>query len=384
MKAALESILPKLKEIRHHLHQNPELAFQEYETASFIEKQLRDWGYAVETGVGKTGLTATLDSGESGKTVALRADMDALPIREETALDYASKTQGVMHACGHDGHSATLLGAASLLKEQKDTFKGKIKFIFQPAEEGLAGAQRMIEDGVLEDVDAIFGYHNMPGIDLGKAGTRAGCLLSSMSSISIKIEGKGGHAAYPHTTIDPILIASQLIQSLQTIASRFTSPTDPIVLSITHVDAGPRTFNVIPNQVILSGTLRATSPDTKLAVIRQIKQIVTKQCEVYGATDETHISEGYPCTLNTPSETQLVFDTISETLGADNSVEITTPHLAAEDFSFYLEKVPGCFFFVGNGADSPLLHTSTYDFNDAVLPTACELMCKVAVKYLNA
>ena len=383
MDSTLKTILPKLKSIRRHIHAHPELAFEETQTAAYLESQLKNWGFEVETGIGKTGLTVTIDSGRPGKTVALRADMDALPIVEETALAYASKTQGIMHACGHDGHCATLIGAAKVLADTQETFDGKIKFIFQPAEEGLAGAQRMIEDGVLEGVDAIFGYHNMPGIALGQAGTRVGCLLASMSSLSIQIKGKGGHAAYPHKTIDPIVIASQVIQALQTIDSRFTAPTDPVVVSITHVDTGARTFNVIPNSVTLSGTIRTTNLETKTAVIRHIKPMVDGLCKAHGATTQLHISEGYPATINTAQETQCVFDVIEASLGKPNLLKLENPHLAAEDFSFYLEHIPGCFFFVGNGTNSPALHSSTYDFNDEVIPIACELMCKAALRYLQ-
>jgi len=275
------------------------------------------------------------------------------------------------------------MGVIHVLKDRRTAFKGKIKCIFQPAEEGLAGALRMIEDGVLEGVDAIFGYHNMPGIAIGQAGSRVGCLLASMSSFTLKIMGKGGHAAYPHTTVDPIVISAQVIAALQTIASRFTSPTEPVVVSVTHMDSGPRSFNIIPNSVTLNGTLRATSPTTKRAVIHHLRSMVAGICSAHRAKADVHISDGYPCTLNTADETAIVCDVIRDTLGADNLVEIAAPHLAAEDFSFYLQRVPGCFFFVGNGENSSGLHTSNYNFADAILPIAGTLMCKAALKYLE-
>ncbi|MCX6956972.1 MAG: M20 family metallopeptidase [Verrucomicrobiae bacterium] len=249
MKLLLQQLLPEIIELRHHLHAHPELAHEEHETAALVGKTLKKFGYEVTEGIGGTGVSAVLDSGKPGKTVALRADMDALPIHEETDLAHRSTRDGKMHACGHDGHTATLLAAAGALMQCKDQFQGKIKFIFQPAEETGTGAAAMIEDGVLENpkVDAIFGYHNSSKSDFGVFKTKMDCLFASQDVFTVVIHGKGGHAAYPHLTVDPIYIGSMIIQALQGIVSRCSAPVEPVVLSVTQFHAG-NTHNVIPSE----------------------------------------------------------------------------------------------------------------------------------------
>ncbi len=383
MQSQLQSLIPEIIKLRRKLHANPELAYQENNTAKVIADTLHKFGYAATTGIGVTGVSAILDSGKPGKTVALRADMDALPIQELTGLPYQSTIADKMHACGHDGHVATLLAVAGALHPLANQFKGKIKFIFQPAEEGRAGAAAMIKDGILENptVDAIFGYHNMPDIPLGIIATRPGCLLASMDTFSIRIQGKGGHAAQPHKTIDPILIGAHIVQALQSIVSRFTAPTESIVLSITQFHGG-NAFNIIPDEVELAGTLRTTSTETQKAVKLQINNIINGIAQSYLANINVDFIDYFLPTINHAKETQLVLDAATQLFGTHRGQKLEVPHMISEDFSYYLDKIPGCFFFVGTGG-TVSLHNSHFDFNDDIIPIAAEMLGNIAINYLN-
>lgn len=384
MKQLLQQLLPEIIELRHRLHEHPELAHKEYETAALVAKTLKKFGYDVTEGIAETGVAAVLDSGKPGKTVALRADMDALPIQEKTDLPYASKVAGKMHACGHDGHAATLLAAAGALIQSKEKFRGKIKFIFQPAEETGTGAAAMIEAGILENpkVDAIFGYHNSTKSDFGVFKTKTGCLFASQDVFTVVIHGKGGHGAFPHLTVDPIYIGTMIIQALQGIVSRCSSPAEPVVLSVTQFHAG-NTHNVIPSEASFQGTLRAITPANRAMLKKKLIEITTNIAASFGATAEINFSYSFPPTFNHRKETQLTYDVAKKILGEKNVAWLEEPGMASEDFSYYLEKIPGSYFWIGMGLKDVAPHQPCYQFNDAIIPIAAEILAQVAMEYLN-
>ena len=358
----IAAVLPKIIESRHALHNNPELRYEEHETAALVVRYLSECGYQnIQTGVGGTGVVAILDSGKPGKTVALRADMDALPITEQTNLPYQSKNPGKMHACGHDGHTATLLGVAYVLQQIKQQLTGKIKLIFQPAEEGGAGAAAMIKDGVLTNpnVDAIFGYHNWPTAKAGVVCVREQCQMAGGNLVEIVIHGKGGHGAMPHLTTDPIYIGAILITQLQSLVSRFNSPTEPVVISICKFEAGT-THNIIPETATLLGTVRSTSLQGREKVLSQLKAMVDDVTKTYGASATVTVHQGYPPTINHPAETEIVRKTAHELFGTEGLYALPNPVMVAEDFSFYLQEIPGCYFFIGNGEDAPMCHEAPF------------------------
>lgn len=384
MKDYIKKIQQEIIEIRHAIHSYPELKYEEHETAKLVFQTLKKFGFEnITAQIAGTGVSVVLDSGKPGKTVGLRADMDALPITELTSLPYSSQNHEKMHACGHDGHTATLLAAASALKQNTDKFKGRIKFIFQPAEEGGLGALEMIKAGVLENpkVDAIFGYHNLP-FALGKIGIRSGSLMSGVDFFSIKIKGKGGHGATPHLCVDPILIGSTLVQALQSIASRFIPSSEQFVLSITQFHGGTAPA-VIPEDVTLTGTMRTMSASIRETALQHFHKIIEGVAHSFSVQINVDITLSVPATVNTVAETKLVEQTATNLFGKNNIVQFEQPVMFAEDFSFFLEKVPGCYFFVGNGENSPGLHTPTYDFQDNIIPIAASLLAQTAVNYLN-
>ncbi|ODN44072.1 hypothetical protein BGC07_10485 [Piscirickettsia litoralis] len=375
-------------DLRHQLHRNPELKYEEVETAELVTKELERYGYEVKTGIGKTGVTALLDSGRPGPVVALRADLDALPICEQTGLDYSSKNPGKMHACGHDGHTATLLLVARVLKEHVGLLPcGAIKFIFQPAEEGGAGAYAMIQEGVLESpkVDAIFGYHNFPGTELGHVIVRSGCFMAGANMFKVTVTGKGGHAAYPEACIDPVVAAAALIQNTQSIISRNISSGEQGIISITQLNAGTA-HNVIADDVELQGTIRATSPKAMDYLIERFESVVKHSVATFGAeaSIEYTLDPPYPPTMNHPKESELVHQVAKESLG-ENRVHWLdgVSSMGGEDFAFYLQEVPGCYFGVGNGMSSPSLHNGHYDYSDEILADACQLLCHTAIAYIQ-
>lgn len=386
MQTHITKILPDIINIRQNIHRNPELKFAEKETAQLITNTLKSFGYEnIQNGIGKTGVVAVLDSGKPGKTVALRADMDALPLQEENHdIPYQSKNAGIMHACGHDGHTASLLGAAYALKQLTNQFSGKIKFIFQPGEEGGAGALEMIKDGVLDNpkVDAIFGYHNWHREGLAKFSTRNGCVLASTTQFTITLSGQGGHAAVPDTTNDPIYIGACLIQNLQSIVSRWTRPIEPVVVSVTQFSSG-NTYNIIPEKALIKGTIRTTSLANKELVKQKFSNIVTKTAEMYGAKADIEIVDSYPPTINTAAETELVQKTAKQVLGDNSFVEMLGPVMGAEDFSFFLQQIPGCYYFLGNGSGNVPIHSSRYNYNDDLLNFAIAMFCQIAINYLQ-
>ncbi len=358
----------EVSEWRRYLHENPEILYEVENTASFVEQKLREFGVdEVVPGIGRTGVVGIIrGKGPSGRTIGLRADMDALPLTEITGKPWASKAPGKMHACGHDGHTSMLLGAAKYLAETRN-FNGTVALIFQPAEEGGAGALAMVEDGMMERfaIEEVYGMHNMPGIPLGQFAIRKGGIMAAPDRFTITIKGRGGHAAQPHKTIDPIFIGSQLVGSLQAIAARNADPVRSIVISVTRFDAGT-THNIIPDQATLWGTVRTLSEETRDLAETRIRQIVEGIVGAHGAEAEIDYERKCPVTVNHDRETEHAVAVATEVAGASNVDANVDPTMAGEDFAFMLKKRPGAFIFIGNG-DTAALHNPHYDFDDEAI-----------------
>jgi len=402
----LDAVAAREVEIRHALHRQPELGYQEKLTSAAVCRELERLGIPYQKGLaGGTGVVAmiegqkderqkTKDERGDGPCVALRADMDALPIKEETGLPYASERPGVMHACGHDGHTAILLGAAAILARAE--FVGKVKLVFQPAEEGGCGAERMVKDGVLENpkVGAIFGLHGWPGLKVGMAATKPGALLASVDGFTIRVTGRGGHAAVPQDAIDPIVCAAAMVQGLQQVVSREGDPTDACVVTVSQIHAGTA-FNVIPDTVMMQGTLRALSRKRRQAAIASIERI----CRGIAAAHRCEAAFEYfgttPVTANTPELAGFVRETAQRVLGARAYVDVPKATMWGEDFAFYVDKewgsggggVPGCFYLLGvqpmDREEYPMLHSPAYDFTDAAVPVGIRMMVELALGWLG-
>jgi amidohydrolase len=370
IRSAINDLVPEVRAWRRELHQNPELMYDVEETAKFVAGRLRAFGCdEVRTAIGRTGVVGVIrgERGASSRTIGLRADMDALPIEEETNLPYRSRSPGKMHACGHDGHTAMLLGAARRLAETRN-FAGAAVVIFQPAEEGGAGAMAMIDDGLMDEfgVEQVYGMHNWPGSPVGSFSLRKGPLMASADEITITIEGKGGHGAFPHLCIDPVMAGAQVILALQTIASRNVDPLDACVVSVTRFQAGTAN-NIIPQTAWLNGTVRTLRPATRAKVEKRIHEIAAGLAEASGASARVEYRRGYPPTINHEAQTDFAAGVARKVAGDAHVDANTPPTMGAEDFSFMLEARPGAFIFIGNG-DSAGLHHPSYDFNDDVLP----------------
>lgn len=354
---------------RRHLHKNPELQFDLFETARFVETKLREFACdEIVTGIAHTGLVATIRGARGpGPAIGLRADMDALPTQETTGRSYASKTPGCMHGCGHDGHTAMLLGAARYLTETRD-FAGTAVLIFQPAEEGGGGGKRMVEEGVMErfDITRVFAVHNIPGLPLGQFALRPGPIMAGGARFIITVRGRGGHPALPHETIDPIVVAAQVVTALQTIASRSVDPIDTVALSVTKIHGG-NAFNVIPDSVEIGGTVRALQPHVEELVERRMRDICAGIALSHGADIGLDFIRIYPPTVNDATEAVFAADVAAAVAGESNVERAAAPMMAAEDFSFMLNARPGAFMFIGNGDSAPL-HNPAYDFDDDALP----------------
>jgi hippurate hydrolase len=391
--ANLNAIAAQVTEIRHDLHRHPEIGYQEVYTNSVVCKELSRLGIEFKSGFGGgTGVVALIHgekgSGPGGGCVGLRADMDALPITEETAAPYASTIPGRMHACGHDGHTSVLLGAAAILKENTHRFKGTIKLIFQPAEEGLLGAELMVKEGVLNDpkVEAIFGLHGWPGLKVGMVATKKGAIAASVDGFSISITGKGGHAAAPHETLDPIVCAAAMIQGLQTIVSREADPTDANVVTVSMISGGSA-FNVIPESAELKGTIRALTRERRRNAISSLERICKGIAAAYRCQCTFQYYGATPPTINDAAMAEFVAETAVATVGERGFVWAPKPGMWGEDFSFYLEQIPGCFFLLGvqpHDRDSyPMLHNPKFDFTDAAIPVGIRMMTEVALRFLE-
>ena len=365
---------------RRHLHQNPELGYEEVETAAFVAARLREMGVdEVHEGIGRTGVVGVLRGGTGGRRIGLRADMDGLPIDEATGLPHASTRPGRMHACGHDGHTTMLLGAARYLAETRN-FDGTVYLVFQPAEEGRAGARAMLEDGLLErfPIDEIYGLHNWPSMPVGQFAMCTGPAMAASDEFRIKIRGKGCHAAMPHAGLDPIFVGAQIVLGLQGIVSRETDPVDNAVLSVTRFQAG-QAFNVIPETAELNGTVRTFSPETRNRIERRLGEVARGIAQSFGLEAEIVYRLGYPPTVNHAREAAMGADAAALVVGEERVDRAPRPVMGAEDFAFMLEAVPGSYIWMGSGADAeaPPLHSARYDFNDEALPLGVSYWAKL-------
>jgi amidohydrolase len=364
---------------RRDFHENPELLYEVHRTAGIVSDKLKQFGCdEVVTGIGRTGVVAVIKgkTDKSGKVIGIRADMDALPIEEATGAPHQSKIRGAMHACGHDGHTAILLGAAKYLAETRN-FDGTAVMIFQPAEEGGAGAEAMLKDGLLErfGVQEVYGLHNMPGIPVGNFALRPGPLMAAADRFDIQIEGKGGHAARPHEGIDTLLVACQVVTALQSIVARNVNPLESAVISVCSIQAG-NTFNVIPQHARLLGTVRTLTDEVRDLCETRIRAVVESVCAAYGATVKIEYNRGYPVTRNHPEQADFLAR-IAAQVGGEGAVDAdVTPLMGAEDFSYMLEQRPGAYIFLGNG-NTAGVHHPAYDFNDEAIPYGVSLWAKV-------
>ncbi|WP_412065469.1 M20 aminoacylase family protein [Rhizobium sp. SYY.PMSO] len=380
-----EPMRAELTGIRRHLHANPELSFEEAETARFVAEKLEGWGYEVTRNVGGHGVVARMTVGPGKKSIAIRADMDALPIVEQTGAAYASKSPGKMHACGHDGHTTMLLGAAEYLARTR-RFNGTVNLIFQPAEEAgaVSGAQAMIKDGLFErfPIDVIFGLHNHPGAEEGAFLLRSGPMMAAADTVEITITGKGGHASRPHLTIDPVVVACNLVVSLQTIVSRSIDPTQTAVVTVGSIHAGEAS-NVIPESARMALSVRSFDPKIRELLETRIRKLTHAVAEGYGASADIDYIHGYPVVVNSQEETEFARMVAEELVGAD---KVSTCNLipGSEDFSYFLEHRPGSFLRLGNGINSAVLHSAKYDFADESLTAGAAMWARLTERYLDA
>jgi hippurate hydrolase len=385
--------LELIKAIRRDIHAHPELKFTEFRTSELIAKQLKIWGIQTHVGLGKTGVVGTIQGNLGpGKSIGLRADIDALPLQEHNAFAHASQHKGKMHACGHDGHTAMLLGAAQFFASHRD-FKGTIHCIFQPAEEGGGGAREMMVDGLftLFPCDAVFGMHNWPGMPEGSFGVIPGPMMASSNEFTITIKGKGAHAALPHNGADPVFAIAQLASSLQSIITRNKKPVDTAVLSITQIHAGFAS-NVIPNDAWLGGTIRTFTNPVLDLLEQRLRDIAHGIAQAFNCSAEVEFERNYPPLINHPQETAFAQSVIKNSFGESQFIEGIEPTMGSEDFAFMLEKVPGCYVFIGNGDGDHRaighgmgpchLHNPCYDFNDHLLPIGASYWVHLAQAYL--
>lgn len=370
---------------RRELHANPELLYDVHQTAAFVQEKLEAFGVdEVVTGLGRTGVVGVIHGKtRSDRVVGLRADMDALPITERTGTAYASKNEGKMHACGHDGHTAMLLGAARYLAETRN-FEGSVALIFQPAEEGGGGGRAMIEDGLMDrfGIEQVFGMHNMPGIALGEFAIRVGGIMAGTDQFVIDIEGHGGHAAMPHLAVDPVIVSAHIVTGLQTLVSRNVDPIRSAVLSVTTVNAGTA-FNVIPRTAQLKGTVRTLDEDVRTQMEEGIKRLAPSLAQAFGATATVKWLRGYPVTVNAPDQTDFAAEVAREIAGNERVNADVDPTMGGEDFAYMLNARPGSYIFLGNGQSSDL-HTDTYDFNDDAIPLGVSYWVRLAETALAA
>lgn len=377
----IDKTIDEMVAIRHQIHENPELGFNELKTGDKVASLLKSWGFDVVRGVGKTGIVGTLKVGHGKKIIGIRADMDALPIEEETNLDYSSKNEGVMHACGHDGHTTILLTAARYLAETKN-FDGTVRVIFQPAEESYGGGKKMIDDGLFEKFpcDRIYGLHNWPGFPSGTLRFTKGPMMASVDTAYITVRGKGGHGARPETTIDPIVAASSIVMALQTIVSRNVPPLEAALVTVGMFKGGS-VSNVIPEEVKMELTIRAFSAKIRDLLQERICKLAKSQAESYGAKAIINYERGYPVTVNDVESIDFALGVAKQVVGDKNVVENAEPLTPSEDFSYMLEKVPGAYIIMGNG-DSAGLHTPHYNFNDDGIAVGATLWGALVEKYL--
>jgi len=382
LKKEIKKLTPKIVQWRRDFHRHPEIALQEHRTSSVIRTFLEGLGIPAVT-LAKTGLKGVLEGKPGGRTVALRADMDALPLREEGDKEYISENPEAAHACAHDGHMAIVMAAAELLSHRKGSFKGRVVFLFQPSEEKLpGGAKEMIEEGALEGVDAIFGLHLWQPLPTGTLGIVKGPMMAQPDQFSVIVKGKGGHGSMPQTTVDPILVASHLVVNVQSIVSRNVDPLKPVVVSFGTVEGGT-IYNVIPNEVKLTGTVRTFDPTLQHLAERRLQEITEETCKAFGASGRVDYEKGYPPLVNNDAMVDFVLETVRKTLGEEN-IRPIDPVMGGEDFAYYLQRVPGAFFFfgMGDGMEFPHHHPA-FDLDEKALPLATLLMSFLALEYLR-
>jgi hippurate hydrolase len=383
--------LGKLIRFRRDIHAHPELKFEEFRTSDQIAAYLGELGLTVHRGLSKTGIVATLrgtgpQADDPKRAIALRADMDALPVTEKNQFEHVSQHIGRMHACGHDGHTAMLLGGATLLHAKPD-FNGTVHFIFQPGEEGGAGARIMIEEGLFDQFPAaaVFALHNWPAMPAGKMGVRVGPIMAAANRFEIRITGRGGHAAQPHNTIDPIPVACALVTQLQTLVSRTVDPLDSAVVTVGKIESGT-VENIIPNEAVIYGTCRTLKTETLNHLVAGMERMSTHVAQAHGATATVTIKPGYPSTINHPKEARFMAEVMAATVGPKNAHDDVLPAMTAEDFSFMLEKVPGAYGFIGNGhggLPGVSLHNAAYDFNDDILGVGANFWDRLVRQWLE-
>ncbi|HOW18516.1 MAG TPA: M20 family metallopeptidase [Phycisphaerae bacterium] len=385
----IDAILPDMIALRHDLHAHPELGFQEERTSKRVAEVLSSTGnLAIRTGIARTGVVALLNADHPGPCLAIRADMDALPIHEETGVPYASQTPGMMHACGHDGHTSCLVGTALVLSRLADRIPGKIKFIFQPAEENDGGGREMVRAGVLENphVDAAIAPHAWPAQPVGTISVRPGPAMAAVDTAVITIVGKGSHGAYPHRGIDPILTAAYVVVAMQSIVSRTIDPVDCGVVTVGSIHAGSAP-NIIPPECAMQLTLRSHRRETREHLQRMVAQIAENTAKAHGATAKVAIEEGYPVVVNDPVLARWVVEVGREVLGPERATDTDPPSMGAEDFAFYAERVPAVMFRLGvRPADMetyPSLHNPTFNFNDDAMATGIRMLCELAMRFFR-
>ncbi|WP_292931177.1 M20 aminoacylase family protein [Noviherbaspirillum sp.] len=383
----------QLQQIRREIHTYPELCFEEQRTSDVIAQKLTEWGIPILRGMGVTGVVGVIKNGSSTRAIGLRADMDALPVQEINTFPHASKNAGKMHACGHDGHVAMLLGAAHYLSQHRN-FDGTVYLIFQPAEEGGGGAKKMMDDGLFSQcpMDAVFGMHNWPGLAAGSFSTTVGPMMASSNEFEVVVRGKGSHAAQPHKGVDPIMVAIQIAQSWQTIVTRNKSPIDAAVLSITQIHAGTAT-NIIPDEATLIGTVRTFTTEVLDLVEQRMQTIAEHTATAFDAEVDFRFKRNYPPLINHAKETAFAIEVMKSVAGADMVNAAAEPTMGAEDFAFMLQEKPGCYVFIGNGEGDHRdgghglgpcnLHNPSYDFNDRLLPIGATFWVRLAESYLR-
>ena len=381
----------EIRDIRRDIHAHPETRFEENRTSDVIAGKLQEWGIPVIRGLGGTGVVGTVRNGTSSRSIGLRADIDALPMQEFNEFAHRSRHHGKMHACGHDGHTAMLLAAARHLSQHRN-FDGTVHLIFQPAEEGGAGAQRMIDDGLFDKApcDAVFGMHNWPGMKVGQFALRTGPVMAGSNEFTITISGKGGHAAMPDNSVDPVLVATHVVQALQSIITRNKRPTDSAVISVTQIHTG-EAYNVIPDSATICGTVRTFTIEVLDLIETRMRQIVEQLPPAFGASGSMNFHRNYPPTINHPNETEFARGVLADIVGADNVFEFQ-PTMGSEDFAYMLLAKPGCYLVIGNGEGAHraaghglgpcMLHNPSYDFNDELIPLGATYWVRLVEKFL--
>ena len=377
-----ENFGEKIVALRRDIHREPELGFDTKKTAEKVLAALEGLPLDLETGVAKNGIVATLEGDGAGPTVALRADMDALPILEDTDLPFASKTEGRMHACGHEGHTSMLVGAAHALSGMRGRLDGTVKFVFQPAEEGGGGGKVMVDEGVADDVSSIFALHLWPGLPFGKVATKAGPIMAAADAFEMEIKATGGHGAMPHLGSDAIAIAAQVVTALQTIVSREVDPVEPAVLTVGEIGAGTA-FNIIPDKARIGGTVRTLNTDLRKKIPTRIEELARGVAKGMRGDVDLDYTFSYPVTINDERAAGLALDVAEDLFGGESVLKLPNPSMGAEDFAYFLEKVPGAFIWLGIGEEASGLHTPKFAFDEEILPRGSALLAALAIQALQ-